>query len=302
MLQVLLSAAGSVCSQNFDLIPLYGIRVNSSDLKYSGIVLETPDAGAVVRNEIPQNQEFSIVIQNPQGFRDSFGWVKYGLEFNLKRENGKDVTTTPDIFKGTGIAIDTSLKSIRLTNTFNTDTKPGTRLTIFGKLFDRNGSGYISFEYDCTIVASSKRLPTRVFTYYESDSRGMKSASVGLHYNFFEFKGLTGNNFMHRISRKDVLKVLLRGLDGWKKVDGRVAPRVDIELLDVTGKLIETSGDVLLKTLGETMPGDKKELEINYKPSAKLSGGQFYFVWIKISDRNNKKSGMDVVVKFYVED
>lgn len=289
-------------AQNFDLMPLSGIRVHSSNIAYSHIALETPDGAVIVRNEIPQNQEFSLVVHNPEGFKDSAGWVLYGLEFTLLREDGEIVTHTDDVFSGSAAAMDTSLKSVSLNNTFNTETKPGTNLKIVAKLFDRNGSGYIKYEYSFVVVAATKRLPSKVFTYYKSDSRGMRSTSIGLYYNFFEFKGLEGNNFLYKIKRGDDIKIQLKGVDGWKVSEDKVFPMVNIALYDVDGHAVEAAQDITAKSIGESMSADKKELSISFTPEVKLPSGQFYFAWIQITDKTSKKTAMDLVVKFYVED
>lgn len=289
-------------AQTFDLIPLYGIRVNYSVLHYSGISMKTTDGSAIVTNEIPQNKEFSISVNKPEGFRDSAGWVLYGLEYTLIKEDGSIVVHVPDVFGFTGQATDTALQTVNLTCSFDAETKVGSKLTIIGKLFDRNGSGYISFSYDLKVISGSKKLPTKVFTYEKKDSRGMQSTSVGLHFNFFEFKGIPGNNFLFRIKKNDALELLLRGMEGWKLSDGKVSPRADFTLLDVNGKELESASDILAKTIGSTMSADKKELEIKYKPDFKLQSGQFYFAWFRLRDANSTKAAMDVVVKFYVED
>lgn len=302
ILLITICTATSAVAQNFELMPMYDIRVKSDKLTYSDISVETSEGMPVLRNEIPQDQQFSLVVHNPGGFRDSAGWVLYGLEYSLMRENGEVVMHTPDIFKGTGIAADTTLNSVSLNNTFNTETKPGTKLIIQARLYDRNGSGTLNFEYHFTVISGSRKLPLNAFIYNEKDSRGMRSTSVGLHYNFFEFKGLEGNHFLYRINKRDNLNINLKGFDGWRVKDERVAPQVDIEILDIAGNPIEAAQDITLKSIGETMPSDKKELNIEYKPETKLASGQFYFANLKIHDRNSKKSEMGVVIKFYVED
>lgn len=298
----LMLCAQVLSAQTFDLIPLYGMRVTHSGLSYAGITLKTTEGGFVINNEIPQNKEFSIVVQKPEGFRDSAGWVLYGLEYTLVREDGSVVLNVPDVFGFSGIATDTALQSISLTSTFDAQSKPGSKYTILGKVFDRHGSGYISFAYDLKVVSASKKLLTRVYAYDSKDSRGMKSVSMGLHFNFFEFKGLTGNNFLFRIKKNDPLELLLRGLEGWKSADGKVQPVADITLLDVDGNQLEVGTDILSKSIGNSMPDDKKELAIKYKPETKLQSGQFYFAWVRLRDGNSAKSAMDIVVKFYVED
>ncbi|MCC7298157.1 MAG: hypothetical protein IT244_07460 [Bacteroidia bacterium] len=98
------------------------------------------------------------------------------------------------------------------------------------------------------------------------------------------------------------IEVQLKGLEGWKNMDGKVSPVASISILDVSGKEMEVANDILSKTLGSTMPADKKELTIKYTPEMKLQTGQFYFAWIRLRDANSTKAAMDVVVKFYVED
>ena len=156
-----LLALGTVClnaaAQTFDLIPLYGIRVNYTGLSYNTLSVDVGTA-TVVKNDIPHNQQFSIVVDHPEGFQDSAGWVLYGLEYTLLRDDGSVVTHIDDIFGSKGIATDTALQSIRLTNTFDQQTPAGSKLTLLGKLFDRNGTGYITFAYDITVVNSTKKL------------------------------------------------------------------------------------------------------------------------------------------------
>lgn len=298
----LLHFSAVLTAQNFEIIPLYDIRVNSELLTYSGIAVETPSGAPIVRNEIPQEQEFSVVVQKPEGFRDSAGWVLYGLEYTLQRESGEVVMHTDDIFKKSGMAADTSLSAVSLTNTFNAETKAGTKLVLKARLYDRNGKGWISFQYVITVVSGSKRLPVNSITYYEKDSRGMRSTSVGLHFNFFEFKGLEGNLFLYKINKGDALNINLKGMDGWRVTDGKVSPEVDMEITDVAGMVIESATDITAKSIGQTMSPDKKELSIGYDMQNKLPSGQFYYANFKIRDRNSKKSGMGVVVKFFVED
>jgi hypothetical protein len=288
-------------AQTFDLIPLYGIRVNAAGLTYTNISVDA-GAAAVVKNEIPHNQQFSVVVDQPEGFQDSAGWVLYGLEYTLLREDGSIVTHLDDIFESKGIATDTALQSIRLTNTFDQLTTAGSKLTLLGKLFDRNGAGYITFAYDVTVVNSTKKLPTQVFTYTDKDSRGMRSTSVGLHFNFFEFKGLTGNNFLFRVKKGDPIHFLLRGLEGWKIKEEKAAPIADLIILDVNGKEVEQGINILSKSIGSSIAKDKKEIEVKYNPENTLQTGQFYFAWFKLRDANSSKNAMDVVIKFYVED
>lgn len=300
-----LLALGTVClnaaAQTFDLIPLYGIRVNYTGLSYNTLSVDVGTA-TVVKNDIPHNQQFSIVVDHPDGFQDSAGWVLYGLEYTLLRDDGSVVTHIDDIFGSKGIATDTALQSIRLTNTFDQQTPAGSKLTLLGKLFDRNGTGYITFAYDITVVNSTKKLPTQVFTYTDKDSRGMRSTSVGLHFNFFEFKGLTGNNFLFRVQKGSSIHFLLRGLEGWKIKEEKAAPVADLIILDVNGKEVEQGVDILSKSIGSTIAKDKKELEVKYSPEKPLQTGQFYFAWLKLRDANSTKNAMDLVIKFYVED
>lgn len=291
----------NVSAQTFDLIPLYGIRVNTLGLTYNNISVDA-GAAAVVKNEIPHNQQFSVVVDHPEGFQDSAGWVLYGLEYTLLREDGSIVTHLDDIFESKGMATDTALQSIQLSNTFDQLTPAGSKLTLLGKLYDRNGTGYITFAYDITVVNSTKKLPTQVFTYTDKDSRGMRSTSVGLHFNFFEFKGLMGNNFLFRVQKGDPIHFLLRGLEGWKIKDEKAAPVADLIILDVNGKEVEQGVDILSKSIGSSIAKDKKELEVKYSPEKPLQTGQFYFAWLKLRDANSSKNAMDVVVKFYVED
>lgn len=290
--------SSSFAAEKFDIVPLYGIKVHYTGLTYKSVQLKTHDAGAVVDNRMPQHVKFSIEVQKPQGFKDSSGYVQYGLRFGLYNQKKDLLSYSPDIFNGTGNELASYFESVSLSLSFDEQTAPGTELTVVGRVFDRKDTlNYIQFEYKVTVIAASKRLPTRGLTYSNQDSRGMKSNGVGLHFNFFEFKGLEGNHFIYLVKPLSQLKFSLRGLEGWKVVDDKVKPVAEIVILDENGKELETITDVL----PETMSSERKELEFKFKPTSLSASATQYFVWVKLRDGNSDKIALDVVIKVYTE-
>jgi len=285
----------------FDVIPLWGIKVNYEGLQYSNISLKTMDASAIIGNNIPQNLKFTIAVEKPFGFNDSNKMNYYGAEVTVSNGSSKPVSYSKDIFNGTGVAPNGGLNDISLSWTFDAQTKVGSKIKIVTRVFDRTGGGYIMFEYNLVVVAASKRLTNKVIAYTSKDSKGMRSNSVGLHFNFFEFAGLTGNNFIYKIKKGEKIAFTLKGLEGWKLVDGKAAPLGVLKILNAKGETVEENLDVLESTVGHSMPGTKKEIEVKHKLANALESGQMYFVYLSLKDKNTPKNILELVVKIYVE-
>lgn len=297
-----LLAAFTASAPVFELIPLWGIKVKSSGIEYSNILVKPELAtNTIVGNEIPANTRFGIHIENPKGFDDSAGFASFTCDLILETAEGKKVSVVENALAGKPGVKRADLKSIVVPVHLDATVKANTQLILKGHLKDRNGKGFVKFEYAFKSLAATKKLPANVVLYQNKDSRGMKCNSAGLHYNFFEFKGKTGNNFLFRIGKGDEIRFSIRGLEGWKAVDGKVSPVGELLILDAEGNEIERDADVLAKTVGETMPKDKKEIEVKYQPQNKLSDAQFYLVWLKLRDKNTPKYALDMIVKVYVE-
>lgn len=301
----LLTLMGSACISQatpvFDLMPLYGIRVNADGLSYKNIRVES-EAGLVTGNEIPQGTPFEVLIDEPAGFNDSAGYVSYGYSFELLAEDGSRLAYSNDIFQSMGNDPLSELKNLKLTLTFDKNAKPNSEITIKAKLFDKRGSGWLMWEYKVKIAAAGKKLTKGVYGYQYANTQGLRGASVGLHYNFFEFKSKEGNRFLYKVEKGNALEMTLRGLEGWKVEDGKAAPLASVTLLDATnGIVLEKAESILDKSVQKGMPGDKKELPLFYKPGVGLESGHAYMAWIKIRDQANPKNVLDLVVKFYVD-
>lgn len=285
----------------FDIIPLWGIKVKYDGLKYADIRLKTADATPIVNNNIPQNLKFMLWVDRVEGFTDSAGVGTYGLELSMANAEGRTFSTVKDYFGGKGVLPANDKAGILVNLGFDAQTKPNTRIKITARLFDRKGKGFVLMNFDVTVVPASKKLQNTIQSYTTKDSKGMRSSSVGLHFNFFEFKGLSGNNFLYRIRKTDALEFSLKGLEGWKAAEGKVNPLGEIVIFDADGNELEANDKVLDNTVGESMPKDKKELQVKYKPTSVLESGKAYYIWFKLADKNSKKAALDVVVKVYVD-
>jgi hypothetical protein len=297
-----LSIAASQAGPRFDLIPLSGIRVNTLSMGYKTIKVESSDGGIIVNNEIPINQEFKVAVEKPSGFLDSAGLIRVGYEYQLVTAEGGKIASDADIFKSMAPMDGSMLSNLSFTLTIDGKIKPNTVLTLMGRIFDKKSSSYISWQYTFKVVPASKRLPKGLYTYWNSDTRGMKASSVQLHFNFFEFKGLEGNKFLYQIKKDDDVHLILRGLEGWKIAGGKAAPRAEMVILSDDGKELESTSDILKKSKSEYIKSTKKELEFKYKPKSILEAGKYYLVWLKLRDNNSPKGVLDVVVKFYVQE
>jgi hypothetical protein len=296
-------------NNDLEIIPLWGIRVQQSGLTYSNITV-TPqaaatgtqiDLGVINANEIPLSITPVLKIVKPSGFIDSAGFIKYGCELNLLDATGKSVTKDADIFLGLAPKKNQDLNSIDIPFKLSVAGKIDTKMTLKGKVWDKKGKGYIDFQYTFKVLPASKKLPNKVELYNKKDSRGMFSNSSGLRFNFFEFKGIPGNNFLFKIGKASPIVFLLKGLDGWKIAEDKAKPKAEIVLLDKKGNEIESDSKILDKLPGQSIPKDKKELEFKFKPAKDLTAGESYFVWLKLRDANSPKNALDLIVKIYAE-
>lgn len=300
LIVLLATACASFAAPVFDLIPLYGIRVQYEGLKYKTFQVRS-EAGLVYNNEIPQLTPFEVVVDEPSGFADSAGLVSYGYGFKLLDASGVALASSADIFHSSGSDYSSEMKNLKLTLTFDRNIRPNTDITVEGWIFDKKGKGFIRWSYKVKVVMATKKLLTGSMLYDYSSTQGMTGRSIGLHYNFFDFKGKEGNRFIYRIDRGSPLNLSLRGLEGWKIADGKAMPAISAVLLNDTGKVLEQMPDVLDKELAKGMEQDKRELQIRIKPETALQKDRVYRVWVKIRDVNNPKNVLDLVIRFYVE-
>lgn len=297
---LLLTGSSVFADPVYELIPLYGIQVQYEGLKYKTIQVRS-EAGLVYNNEIPQLTPFEVVVDEPAGFTDSSGLVSYGYAFRLLDAAGAALASSEDIFRNSESQYSSEINSLKLTLTFDRNIRPNSEITVVGRIFDKKGKGYIRWSYKVKVVMASKKLLTGSMLHDYSSSQGMTGRSIGLHYNFFEFRGKEGNKFIYRIDRGNPLLLSLRGLEGWKITKGRAMPAISAVLLNDTGKVLEQLPDLLDKELAKGMDQDKRELQIRIKPETALEKDRFYRVWVKIRDVNNPKNVLDLVIRFYVE-
>lgn len=291
--------ASATLHAEFDLVPYYGIKVNYSGLKYKEIYLHSSESH-LSGKEIPTGNTFNLVINDPTGFKDSAGTARISLVWELTDESGTRLILPQNLYRNNPLFHIGTLSNITLPVVLDYSIKTGTVVYLKAKLTDNRSGSFINLEYKAKVVSSTKNLKKIPIRYNYSTAQGMKGISYGLHYNFFEFKGMKGNNFIYKIQKNGNIHFSLRGMDGWKLQDDKAMPSAKATIYSADGKELRTIEDVLPKEYTKGISADKKELEFQFDPG-ELNADRFYIIQFTLSDQNNKANTLDLVLKVFVE-
>lgn len=282
-------------------MPLSQLKVNKHGIPYSTATVES-ESGSIINNEIPQNTEFTIKFKEPWGFHtDTAGYVYPSIIYSVKNGLGESFGTDTISFGEEGYLTPDILKSLKLSLTMPVEAKPNTYYTVKGMLKDTRSRNYTSFEYTFKLVKEGKKLPQNLTLFSSSTSRGMSSMSYGLYFNSFVFnKDEDKNKFLYQIFDRKEFEFSLKGIEGFKAVDGNINPVGSITIYDQNGNELEEISDIVTSSMGETIKADKKELIFKVKPKIELEQDKTYIVFLKLKDANNAKNVLDLSLNLYI--
>lgn len=287
----------SIARAEFDIIPAYGIKVQSKGLTYKDIFVSCSEM-TITGTDVPTGIPFEIMINDPGGFKDSSGTASLSLVWEVTDESGDKLIYPKNLYGNNPLFHINSIKTLAVPVTLENSIKPGRKIIIRVKISDNRNGQFILLEYQAKTVLpsrSGKKAPIR-YTY--STTQGMHGISFGLHFNFFEFKGLRGNNFIYRIEKDGQIHFFLRGLDGWKLDAGTANAEAKAIIYNSEGKELRVLKDVMPKEYAKGFPGKKQELEFQFDPG-ELNADKLYFVRFILTDLNGKQNSLDLVVKVY---
>lgn len=291
----------ALTAQTVEIVPLYQMKVSKHGIAYKSASVEVQE-GNIINNEIPQNTEFTIKFTDPWGFiSDTAGYLHPEILYSVKNGFGESFGADTIDFGNSNQITSSMLKSLKLSLSLPSEVKANVFYTVRGQLKDKNSSRYTSFEYTFKLVKEGKKLPTNLLLNTASTSRGMASASYGIAFNFFEFKGEENNKFLYQTTNPKEFEFTLKGITGFKIMEGTISPNSDIVIYDKAGNIIEEIPDVLKTGQGMTIKSDKKELVYKIKPKTELSEGENYIVYLKLKDANNPRNILELSLTLYIK-
>lgn len=287
----------SAARAEFDIIPAYGIKVQSSGLKYKEIYVSCSEM-TITGTDVPTGIPFEIMITEPGGFNDSSGTASLSLVWEVSDESGNKIVNPKNLYGNNPLFHINSIQALSVPIILDNSMKPGSRIVIRVKVMDNRSGKFIQLEYQAKAVLPSRTGKKAPIRYTYSTTQGMRGISFGLHFNFFEFKGLRGNNFIYRIEKDGQIHFFLRGLDGWKLEAGTANAEAKAIIYNSEGKELRVLKDVMPKEFAKGFPGKKQELEFQFDPG-ELNADKLYFVRFILNDLNGKQNSLELVVKVY---